>query len=214
MLAQRYPEAYDGIAAAAPAFHWAQFIPAAAWAQVNMAILGQFPSKCELDFLTSAAIAACDQLDGTIHGLISDPTQCFFDPFSMVGEVFECPSNNQTAAISNASATIANLTWTGPRKGDGSFLWHGLEYQARLTGSGGPPGTTSDLGYASVTCDKNDTCVGSPTLLGEDWLWLFVKKDADWDFTRIETIDEYALLFHASVQQYASIIGTADADLS
>jgi alpha-beta hydrolase superfamily lysophospholipase len=45
MLAQRYPDAYDGIAASAPAINWAQFIPAAAWAQVMMVVSGKFPSK-------------------------------------------------------------------------------------------------------------------------------------------------------------------------
>jgi len=214
MLAQRYPDAYDGIAAAAPAFNWAQFIPAAAWAQVNMAMMEQFPVKCELDYLTEAAIAACDPLDGVTDGLISNPTACSFDPFSMVGTVFDCTTNNQTMTISNSSAVVANLTWTGPRKSNGDFLWYGVDYQARLTGSTAPSGTSSDVGYAITTCNANGTCVGVPTLLGEDWLRLFIKKDADWNFTQIESVDEYARLFHASVQQYDSIIGTSDADLS
>jgi pimeloyl-ACP methyl ester carboxylesterase len=69
MLAQRYPDAYNGIAAAAPAIDWAHFIPATSWAQVIMPITGQYPTKCEIDALTDAAIAACDPLDGVTDGL-------------------------------------------------------------------------------------------------------------------------------------------------
>jgi hypothetical protein len=135
MLAQRYPEAYDGIAAAAPAINLAQSIPAAAWAQVMMEIMGQFPRKCELDAITDAAVDFCDPLDGITDGLISDLGSCPFDPFSIVGKVINCAVINKTLEISRATATIANLTWTSPRKADGSFLWYGVEHQARLTGS-------------------------------------------------------------------------------
>lgn len=214
MLAQRYPEAYDGIAAAAPAFNWGQFIPAASWAQVMMDITGQFPPKCEVDALTDAAVAACDPLDGVTDGLISDLAVCSFDPFSMVGKVINCTSTGEQVTISNASAEIANLTWTGPRKGNGDFLWYGVNYQARLTGADNPAGTTSDLGYATTTCDSNGTCVGAPTGLGEAWLKFFVQKNPEWNYTMITSVDEYARLVQASVQQFDSIIGTSDADLS
>lgn len=214
MLAQRYPDAYDGIAAAAPAFNWGQFIPAAAWAQVMMAINGQFPPKCELDALTEAVVAACDPLDGVTDGLISEPESCSFDPFSMVGKVVNCTTSGGEVTISNASANIANLTWTGPRTTSGKFLWYGVGYEARLTGSDAPAGTTSDLGYASTTCSSNGTCVGAPTLLGESWLKFFVRKDPEWSYDLTKSVDEYAQMFHASVQQFDSIIGTSDADLS
>ncbi|KAL1653757.1 hypothetical protein SLS61_003538 [Didymella pomorum] len=116
MLAQRYPDAYNGIAAAAPAIDWAHFIPATSWAQVIMPITGQYPTKCEIDALTDAAIAACDPLDGVTDG----------EPL--------------------------------PR--------------------------------------------------------LFVKKDPAWDYSKIASVDEYAAQFHAGVQEYDSIIGSADPDLS
>ena len=214
MLAQRYPDAYDGIAAAAPAFNWAQFIPAASWAQVMMSITGQFPPKCEVDALTDAAVAACDPLDGVTDGLISDISQCSFDPFTLVGKTAPCPATNTTITISHAAAAIANFTWTGPRKPNGDFLWYGVNYQARLTGSSTSIGTTSDLGYASTLCSANGTCTGLPTGLGEAWLKFFIKKDPEWSFSMIESVEEYARLFHASVQEYDSIVGSADPDLS
>lgn len=214
MLAQRFPDAYDGIAAAAPAFNWGQFIPAAAWAQAMMEVTGQFPPKCEMDALTDAVVAACDPLDGVTDGLISDPEACSFDPFAMVGKVVNCTATGEEVTISQASADIANLTWTGPRKANGEFLWYGVDYQARLTGADAPTGTTSDLGYASTTCSANGTCVGAPTGLGEGWLQYFVRKDPEWNYTLISSVDEYANMFHASVQQFDSIIGTSDADLS
>ncbi|KAH8689242.1 tannase and feruloyl esterase-domain-containing protein [Phaeosphaeriaceae sp. PMI808] len=170
MLAQRYPEAYDGIAAAAPAFNWGRLFPAFAWPQVMMKLTGQFPSKCELDAVTAGAVATCDPQDGVTDGIISDPAACSFDPFSMVGKIVDC--NNETTTISNAAATIANLTWTGPRK-------------AR-----------------------------TPAGFGEPWLKFMVKKNPDWDYTKITSVEEYARLFHASAQEFDSIIGTFDTDLS
>ncbi|KAH6612400.1 Tannase/feruloyl esterase [Boeremia exigua] len=214
MLAQRYPEAYDGIAAAAPAFNWAQFIPAASWAQVLMETTGQFPPGCEMNALTDSAVAFCDLLDGVADGLLSDPDKCSFNPFSMVGSTLNCTSTGKNVTISKAAAAIANATWTGPRDSDGRFLWHGVDYQARLTGSDAPAGTTSDLGYASTSCNTNGTCSGAPTGLGEAWLKFHIQKDPQWNYTLISSIDEYARLFRASVQQYESIIGTADPDLS
>ncbi|KAJ4350566.1 hypothetical protein N0V95_004615 [Ascochyta clinopodiicola] len=214
MLAQRYPDAYDGIAAAAPAFNWAQFIPAASWAQTVMAITGQYPPKCEIDALTDAVVAACDPLDGVTDGLVSGVSKCTFDPFTLVGKSVHCASKNTTTTISNAAAVIANLTWTGPRKSNGDFLWYGVNYQARLTGSDAQSGTTSDLGYASTSCDANGTCIGLLTGLGEAWLKFFVKKDPEWNYTQIRSVEDYTRLFHASVQEFDSIISTRDPDLS
>ncbi|CAI7665119.1 unnamed protein product [Penicillium viridicatum] len=213
MLAQRYPDAYDGIAAAAPAFNWARLFPAVVWPQVMMELTGQFPTKCELDAVTAGAVATCDPQDGVTDGVISNPDACSFDPFSMIGKIVDC--GNETTTISNAAATIANLTWTGPRKASGDFLYYGLDYQSRLTaGDSGDQGTTEALGLAMTSCSSNGTCTGSPTELGEAWLKFMVKKDPNWDFSKIASVEEYARLFHASAQEFDSIIGTFDTDLS
>ncbi|OTB04464.1 hypothetical protein M426DRAFT_73449 [Hypoxylon sp. CI-4A] len=212
MLAQRYPDAYDGIAASAPAFNLAQFFPAAAWAQVMMNLLDIFPFPCELDAITKAAIAACDPLDGITDGLVSDAVACKFDPFSMVGQQINCSTTGAVMSIGEGAATVANLTWTGPRSSTGDFLWYGVESQSRLTGLSEATDTTSGLGYAMTNC-TDGVCVGVPTTLGEVWLKYWVQKDPQWNSTAISSVDEYVKLFHASVSQYDSIIGTTDADL-
>ncbi|UPX15542.1 uncharacterized protein EKO05_0005986 [Ascochyta rabiei] len=166
-LAQRYPYANDGIAAAAPAFNWAQFVPAVSWAQTVMTTTGQYPPKYEIDVLTDAVVAACDPLDGVAYDLISDVSKCTFDPFTLAGKSAHCASTNITTMISNTAATIANLTWTGPQQSNGHFLWYGVNYQARLAASDAQSGTTSDLGYTSTSCDANGTCIDLPTGLGE-----------------------------------------------
>lgn len=109
MLAQRYPRAYDGIAAAAPALNWARFIPATAWAQISMSFADQYPSKCEIDALTDAVVTACDSMDGITDGIISDLSKCSFHPFSMVGKTAHCASTNGTVTIGDAAATTKIL---------------------------------------------------------------------------------------------------------
>ena len=211
MLAQRYPEAYDGIAAAAPAINWPRLFTAMSWPQVMMELTGLFPPKCELDAVTAGAVAYCDPQDGVTDGIISDPAACTFDPFSMVGSMISC--DNKTTIISEAAVTIANLSWTGPRSASGEFLYYGLDYQSRLSGTG-QQSTSSDLGLAMTSCSPNGTCKGSPTGTGEAWLKFMVKKDPDWDYTKITSVEEYARLFQASAQEFDSIIGTFDTDLS
>jgi hypothetical protein len=207
MLAQRYPNAYDGITAAAPALKRVEFVPASSRAQIVMNLMGEFPRAYELNAITEAAISSCDSSDGLIDGLVSDPDVCKFDPISLVDHSINCTETGSIIQISAAAAIVANATWTGPRTADGGLLWYGIESQTGLTES------TSGLGYAMTSC-ANYTCMGVPTGLGEPWLTFFVKKNPARDYTKIYSVEEYASLFHASVQEFDSLIGTSDPDLS
>ncbi len=42
---------------------------------------------CKFDLVKNAALAACDQLDGVVDGLLEDPRQCHFDPVAL-----QCPA--------------------------------------------------------------------------------------------------------------------------
>lgn len=206
MLAQRYPDLYDGIAAAAPAINWNAFFTAMYWPQLIMNLAGKYPHGCELDAITAAAVSACDALDGVLDGVISNTDACIFDPFTAVGTVFDCSSTNTTMQISHMAAVVANATWSGPQTAKGNFLWYGPYRGSDLSGS------STDLGLAGTQC-TGEVCVGAPLYLGTEWMTLFIEKNPDFNLTSISR-EQYDEIFHAGRQEFASIIETAEPDLS
>lgn len=190
MLAQRYPDLYDGIVALAPAINWDTFLVTEYWPQQIMNRMGVYPPTCELEAYTRAALAACDELDGLEDGIISDDAACGFDPFSVVSDVFACDDGDERTFTSEG-ATVANAVWEGPEQ------WYGLNKDANLAGIAGTANASS----------------GVPFRHSMDWIRYFVAKDADFDLTNM-TDDEFFRILHQSRNQYASIMGTADPDLS
>lgn len=119
MLAQRYPDAFDGIAASAPAINWSSFIFSDFWPSFMMKMLGEYPPACELDAITAAALDACDGLDGVVDGVIADIDACHFSAESIVGKTINCSTfDGASRSISSASATIIEAAVGYP----GSFL--------------------------------------------------------------------------------------------
>ncbi|KAL5343093.1 tannase and feruloyl esterase-domain-containing protein [Aspergillus crustosus] len=119
ILAQQYPEAYDGIIAAAPAMHWAEL----------------YPQGCELAELTSIAIAECDLLDGVEDEIISDldGRKGVFRAENHVGTPFTCAANNSVTEISAAAADAAMAVFNGPTYSNGDFMWYGYEIGTDLS---------------------------------------------------------------------------------
>ncbi|EOD42910.1 putative feruloyl esterase b precursor protein [Neofusicoccum parvum UCRNP2] len=198
MIAQRFPALYDGILATAPAINWAKFIVAEYWPQFLMNQLGVYPTPCEFDAITAAAVEACDSLDGVEDGIISDPQGCAFDPLSVVGLEIAC--GDFSTPISEEAATIVQKAWSGARTQTGNFSWYGLNPGAPLSG------------LVNTSCSGQD-CTGAPFYIAEEWIKFWIKRDASFDPTSISHA-EYDAIFHRSVNQYKSIIGTDDPNLS
>lgn len=167
-------------------------------------MLGEYPDPCEVEVITQEAIAACDSLDGIEDNIIASPGLCRFDPESLVGQTFTCPSTGEKVTVSTAGATLANETWAGPSTLDGKFQWFGLNHDAVL-GAGA-------RGLASTNCSTG-TCVGQPFPIAEQWIRLFVEKDPEFDVTSINRTN-YDKIFRRSVNWYDSIIGTSNPDLT
>jgi hypothetical protein len=187
MLAQRFPDGYDGILAGAPAIHWDRFHPAQLWPQVVMLEeVGGPISGCKLNAVTAVAVEACDDLDGVTDGVLDDPRRCDFDPRSLVGtEVGTC--GVLTAAEAEAIARI----WDGPRDVDGMRLWYGIPIGTPLGALAGP----------------------FPFFVGLQHAQYWINQDPAWDWTTL-TYESYADFFATSVEKFNDVIGTDDPDLS
>ncbi|PWY78027.1 feruloyl esterase [Aspergillus sclerotioniger CBS 115572] len=109
ILAQRYPTAYDGIAASAPAQSWTKFVSALYYRLLMRQWHGVSPLACELNFLTAEAIAACDAKDGIADGLISNVSACDYSPYTSVNKTFVCNAPNKTMTLSGADISQFGL---------------------------------------------------------------------------------------------------------
>jgi hypothetical protein len=203
MLAQRYPTAYDGIAASSPAINFGEFTVGSYWPQFVMNQLGEYPYPCELDALTAAVIKDCDGDDGILDNIITFPDTCDFDPYRLVGTTINCSDTGHSMKISKAAAIIAEAAWTGARTSSGSFLWYGVNRGAALTG---------DISTSGTTCDASGHCTGNPYNASTYWIQLYLQRDSAYDVTNM-TLADYERFFRASVQEFGDIIGSNEADL-
>ncbi|MFI7386631.1 tannase/feruloyl esterase family alpha/beta hydrolase [Streptomyces sp. NPDC049813] len=200
MEAQAYPDDYDGILADAPAINWDEYEVATLWPQVVLNNEKTYPTDCELDAFTDAAIKACDKLDGVRDGLVNDASRCDYDPRRLIGTKVVCDGKELT--ITAADATVVRKIWDGPRTTSGQKLWTGVPVGADLKG----------LAHSGST-EPGGPVVGQPFPVPALWAQLFLKKDPSFDLTKI-TYSDFSRLFRQSQAEYDKVIGTDDPDLS
>ncbi|KAL4951552.1 tannase and feruloyl esterase [Aspergillus filifer] len=210
-IAQRYPMQFDGILASAPAINWASFVVSDYWPQLVMNLLGEYPSPCELDAITEAAVKACDALDGTVDQIISSPGLCEFDAFTMEGKMGTCPNSTMQIQISHAAAAVAQSAWTGPSTVDGNSSWYGLNPDASLS---------SGLAATQCNADKTNCTSGIPFPISVDWINKFVLKrpipsgPAGAAALANLTHAEYDSILRQSRAQFESILSANEPDLT
>ena len=199
MEAQRFPDDYDGILAGAPAINWDRFIPAELWPELVMNLeVGAPITQTKLNAVNTAAVAACDGLDGVLDGVINDPRQCHFDP-----RVLECgapgASTDPNVCLTAAEADAVRKIWQGARDVNGKFLWYGLE-----------PGA-SFAGLANSTATTPPVALPFTITLDHFRLWIEQNPAFDWHTLTVAT---FARDFRESQQKFNDVIGTDNPDLS
>ncbi|MFI5615074.1 tannase/feruloyl esterase family alpha/beta hydrolase [Amycolatopsis sp. NPDC051903] len=187
--AQDYPKDFQGILADAPAISWDRFAVGTLWPQVVFNEEQAHPSVCELEAFNTAAVAACDTLDGVKDGVIGDPTACRFDPRTLIGKKVVCEGKEIT--ISAKTADVVRKIWAGPTTPAGQKLW-------------------SDNNIGAPFSGHADTL---PFFVADSWVKYFVTQDPSFDTTKL-TYASFARLFAESQLKFHSVIGSDDPDLS
>jgi pimeloyl-ACP methyl ester carboxylesterase len=171
MLAQRYPDDYDGIVAGAPANDWiallTSFVRNERVARLSPGVDTLGP---KLKLLHEAAMNKCDAADGLKDGLIERPSSCRFDP-----AVLECKPGSTTDCLSKAEVSVAKAIYRGPVTRSGRQLMSGF-----------PVGSEYEWG-SWITSPKS--LAGG---MGRDFFRYLVYEDRSWDETRFDLGRDYA----------------------
>ncbi|RZS37014.1 feruloyl esterase [Herbihabitans rhizosphaerae] len=123
LLAQRYPDDFDGIIAAAPANHMSALVGYQAWlAKANEGPNGTPLLTAEkLTSLHNAVVPACDKLDGLVDGQLDEPRLCTVDP-----SVIQCPQGTDgPGCLTPAQVAAARKLYAGPTDEHGRRLYPG-----------------------------------------------------------------------------------------
>ncbi len=140
--AQRFPDDYDGIVAAAPANYWNRLLASFVWNEQALTAEpgGALPMK-KLSAVTAAVLAACHGEDD----MLSDPRQCRLDP-----SVLTCKGVENDSCLTGPQVTTLTKIYSGTRNAAGEILFPGYQpgseagWNISITGDGANPGEGSD----------------------------------------------------------------------
>ena len=194
MEAQRYPDDYDGIVAGAPALEITHLIEGFAW--IDFVVLGEnaanLPSS-KLPAIQTAALAACDSLDGVKDGVIDDPRRCRIDPTPLL-----CKGAETDRCLTRSQLTALQKIYAGRVLPGGAGIIHGYS-----------PGAEAETdGWDGWITGKTEDRAFHQFALG--FFSGFVFGDSKWDYHAFD-FDRDARL---ADKRLASILNATDADLS
>lgn len=191
MEAQRYPEDYNGIVSGAPAINWPKLMMQSIWSVVVMNAAKDTVPPCKLQAATAAAVEACDGIDGVKDGVIEDPDRCHFDPKTLIGK----PAGT-CGTFTEADADVIKKLMDGPRRADGTLIWHGQPWGADM---------------AALAASRADQPV--PFTFAVDWIRYWLLQNPQFDASKL-TPEVFEHFWDQSIEQYGIVIGTDNPDLS
>ncbi|MGB6309982.1 MAG: tannase/feruloyl esterase family alpha/beta hydrolase [Steroidobacteraceae bacterium] len=149
-FAQRYPEEFDGIVAAAPGFSLPRAAVAEAWDVQSIAALarsrdehgdalGHFAdafSDADLRLVQDAILSACDADDGVKDGIVGNFMQCTDAKVRPAVEAKICSAEKSPDCLSKDQITALERVFAGPHDSAGHALYADWQWDAGIAGPG------------------------------------------------------------------------------
>jgi pimeloyl-ACP methyl ester carboxylesterase len=149
-FAQRYPEEFNGIVAAAPGFSLPRAAVAEAWEVQSVAAIlksnstdrisvAQIPgtfSDSDLKLVSDAVLQACDADDGLADGIVGAFAQCSTDKVLPVLKAKACGGDKSAECLSAAQIAALTRIYAGPHDSSGKKLYSDWAWDAGIAGQG------------------------------------------------------------------------------
>ena len=201
MESQRYPDDFDGLVAAAPAYHWtgigAQFIHTQQGIYPTGALSAPVITPDNLTLLADSIDVACDTLDGVDDDIVTDPRLCGFDPKDLP----RCDTTAHAGCVTDVQHAAIQRVYDGPTR-DGEPLYFGFPFG----GENDPGGWDSWVVGADEVRER-----GAPSLhyaFGTELYKYFVFGDPEWDYTTYDFSN-----WSEDTAATAEMLNATDADL-
>ena len=176
-VAQKWPEGFDGVISAYPAYNAATLDLFFGYEARELAPLGAYPDSAQQKLIYDSVIQACDGLDGATDGLVSDVKDCHFDPETLrcpngVNLFVGCLSDGQIAAVKALSSPLR----LGYRTGSGTTGYPGFPFLS------GANMTDVLVGFGEAQpMNPMPKVTGYGPQFWEQWVRYFVTRDPNYD---------------------------------
>ena len=132
MEAQRFPTDYNGIIAGAPANFMTHLVAGAIWdAQATLENPASYIPASKLPAIHNAVLAACGAEDGVQDGILSDPTECHFNPQKLL-----CRGADSSACLTAPQVAALKKIYAGPSNAEGQKIFPGFMPGGELGANG------------------------------------------------------------------------------
>jgi pimeloyl-ACP methyl ester carboxylesterase len=139
---QRYPDMFDGVIAAAPAYrvplaaidgigHARAFMSIAPTGADGRPDLGSALSGDELKLIASAILDACDAADGIKDGMVQNMAACKFDP-----AVLSCREGERRACLPAAKVDVLKRVFAGTKNSKGEVIYSAWPFDPGIAAGG------------------------------------------------------------------------------
>lgn len=146
MLAQRYPELFDGIIAAAPGMSLPRAAIAEAWDTQSFALAASKPltmtslaqsfSDRDLQLVRDAVLAACDSLDGINDGMVSSFPACKSNLVLSNLRAKTCVTKKNDACITEKQISAIERVQQGAKDSSGKLVYASFPFDVGWGDSG------------------------------------------------------------------------------